>query len=182
MDSVYETFFIQRDREWVATVRRWLEPTGGPVVDGFRLAVVNGVFLAIALLMAALVAVLLVVVRWVLPVPDIYPGIVVLGVSIALGAVVWYRYANTHVKIASQHGRQLQPELFGSVAASPFIGVALLLLSSGLFSLFLSMISLNMDRAGDAAMRILFAVLFGLLAVACVTVARLAASRSGNRT
>ena len=182
MDSVYETFFIQRDREWIATVRRWLEPTGGPVVDGFRLAVANSVFLALALLIAALVSVLLVMVRWVLPVPDIYPGIVVLGVSIAFGAVVWYRYALAHVERATQRGRRLQPELFGGVAAAPFIGVTLLLLSSGLFGLFLSMISLNMDRAGDALMRVVFAVLFGLVAVACVTVARLAARRSGDGT
>jgi hypothetical protein len=182
MDSVFETFHFQRDREWVTTLRRWLEPTGGPVVDGFRLAVVNGAFLTVALLMAALVAVLLAVVRWVLPVPDVYPGIVVLGVSVAFGAVVWYRYSVAHVQKAIGHGQRLQPELFGGVAASPFIGVALLLLSSGLFGLFLSMISLNMDRAGDAVMRIIFAVLFGLVAVGCVTVARLAASRSGNRT
>ncbi len=52
----------------------------------------------------------------------------VLGVSVAFGAVVWYRYAVAHVQSAIQGGRQLQPELFGGVAASPFIGVALLLL------------------------------------------------------
>ena len=165
---------FKRDQSALATIRGWLSPTGGVFVDGIRLAVANSIFLVGALIFAFVLALIVRVLDLLLPVPSVSPGLVVLGLSILFGIVVWYRYAATHRKLAQASGRSTHPDRFGIIAGSPFALLALLLFASGIFGLFVSVAGLNIGGAGAAVGRIIFAVLFGLLALASVIVARVA--------
>jgi uncharacterized membrane protein len=165
---------FERDASLYLTARRALAPTGGAIVDGFRLAVVNAAFLIAALAIAGILSVLGRVVRWIIPVPLVSPGIIVLGLSILFAAVVWYRYAALHGRMAQAGGRDVHPDRFGLIAGAPFGVLALLLLASGLFGLVVSVAGFSFSGVSAAVGRIIFAALFGLLAAGCVGIARLA--------
>jgi hypothetical protein len=165
---------FNRDQPALATIRRWLSPTGGTFVDGVRLAVANGLFLVAALILSFVLAVLRWLLHFFMPVPSASPGLIVLALSVLFGIVVWYRYAVSHRKLAQASGRSTRPDRFGLIAGSPFVLLALLLLASGTFGLFVSIAGLNVGGAGAAAGRLIFALLFGLLAVASVVVAKVA--------
>lgn len=165
---------IERDDSLLATVRRMLAPTGGALSDGMRLAVLNGAFLIAALAAAFVLAVLANILDWFLPVPDVSPGLVVLVLSVIFALVVWYRYARQHSRLAQASGRDVQPDRYGVIAGAPFAVLAVLLALSGIFGLVISVVGLSFAGMGEALGRLVFAVLFGLLAAGSVVVARLA--------
>lgn len=167
--------YFNRDKSAIATVRGWLRPTGGTLTDGLRLAVANGLFLVTALILSFVLAIVFRIVRLVVAVPSVNPGLVVLGLSILFGAIVWYRYGATHRNLAQATGRATNPDHFGLIAGAPFALLALLLLGSGLFGLLVSAAGLSLGGATGAAGRIVYAVLFGLLAVGSVVTARISA-------
>lgn len=165
---------INRDRPILATIREWLSPTGGAFVDGIRLAVANSIFLVSALIFSFLLAILARLLDILFPIPRINPGIVVLVLSILFGIVVWYRYAVSHRRLAQASGRSIHPDRFGIIAGSPFLLLAILLFSSGVFGLFVSVAGLSIGGAGAAVGRIIFAALFALLAGALLVISRVA--------
>ncbi|MEZ4568994.1 MAG: hypothetical protein R2849_01405 [Thermomicrobiales bacterium] len=165
---------INRDQSLLTTVRRWLRPTGGAVVDGARLAVVNGIVLLAALILSFVLVLLIRLIRIVIPVPAASPGVIVLVLSVVFGLVVWYRYARSHRRLAQAAGKRVNPDRFGIIAGLPFALLALMLLGSGLFGLAISTIGLNVGGMGAALGRIVFSILFGLMAVASVAIARFA--------
>jgi hypothetical protein len=165
-------FHFNREESIITMTRRWLRPTGGSVSDGLRLAVANGLFIVVALIFSFLLAVVVRVLRFVFPLPSVNPGLVVLGLSILFAAIVWYRYGSTHRNLAQASGRMTNPDQFGLIAGLPFALLALLLLGSGLFGLLVSVAGLSIGGATGAAGRLLYAVLFGLLAVGSVVTAR----------
>ena len=73
---------FNRDRPALATIRGWLSPTGGVFVDGIRLAVANGIFLIVALILSFLLAVVTWLLRFFVSVPSASPGLVVLALSV----------------------------------------------------------------------------------------------------
>ena len=143
-------------------------------VDGVRLAVANGIFLMAALILSFLLAVVTWLLRFFVAVPSANSGLVVLGLSVIFATVVWYRYAASHRRLAQATGRTTHPDRFGLIAGAPFTLLALLLFSSGVFGLFISVAGFNIGGASAAAGRLIFALLFGLMAVASVIVARVA--------
>lgn len=165
---------INRDRSILSTARGWLSPTGGAVVDGARLAVVNGLFLLAALIFSFVLVLLVKLIRLVVSVPEASPGVIVLVLSILFGLIVWYRYAKAHRKLAQAAGRDLNPDRFGIIAGVPFALLAVMLLGSGLFGLAISTIGFNVGGMGAALGRIVFSALFALMAFASVLVARYA--------
>ena len=165
---------FNRDRSIFSTVRGWLSPTGGTVVDGTRLAVANGLFLVSALVLAFIIALLSRLVDVFVAVPTPNPGLIVLALSILFGIVVWYRFGVAHRRLAQASGRSFHPDRFGIIAGSPFALLALLLLGSGIFGLFISVAGLNFGGFSAAFGRLIFALFFGLLAAASVIVARIA--------
>jgi len=172
---MYSQFHIDRDPSLIATARRMLAPTGGALADGLRLAAINGAFLIAALATAFVLAVIARVIRWaLLPVPVVSPGVMVLILSVAFALIVWYRYARQHGRLVQASGRRAQPERFGAIAGAPFAVLAILLMLSGLFGLFISVIGLSFAGIGAAFGRLVFAVLFGLLAAGSIVIARLA--------
>lgn len=171
---MYSEIRIERDPSIIATIRRLLAPTGSALADGLRLAAINAAFLIGALATAFVLAVIARIVRWLLPVPSVSPGLVVLLLSVVFALIVWYRYARQHGRMAQARGRIVQPDRFGVIAGAPFAVLALLLLMSGMFGLFISVIGLSFAGIGEALGRLVFGVLFGLLAVVSVVIARLA--------
>ena len=165
---------IDRNRSAVATLRSWLSPTGGAFADGMRLAVINGLFLIGGMIAAFLIAVVARLLRVVVDLPNISPGFLLLIMSILFGLVVWYRYARSHRRLVEASGRSLHPDRFGIVAGSPFLLLSILLLGSGFFGLVISFAGLNVGGVSAAVGRMIFAVLFGILALAVVGISRLA--------
>lgn len=163
----------------LTTIRGWLSPTGG-FVDGIRLAVINSIFLFSAVMLAFILALLARLVRIIVPVPAVSPGLVVLILSIAFGLIVWYRYAVKHRQLAQASGKTVHPDRFGIISGSPFALLALLLLGSGVFGLAISVAGLNVGGVGSAIGRLIFAGLFALLAAASVGIARLAMRGAGR--
>jgi hypothetical protein len=98
----------------------------------------------------------------------------VLVLSALFAVIVWYRYASLYGRMAQASGRDVHPDRFGLIAGSPFGVLALMLLASGLFGLAFSVIGLSFSGLSAAVGRIIFAALFGLLAVGCIGIARLA--------
>lgn len=143
-------------------------------MDGIRLAVANGLFLVGALVVAFLLAIVAWLLRFFISVPNINAGVVVLILSVIFAVVVWYRYAAIHRRLAQASGRSIHPDRFGLIAGSPFAMLSILLFASGVFGVFVSVAGLSIGGAGAAAGRLIFALLFGLLFVASVVIARLA--------
>lgn len=76
-----------------------------------------------------------------------------------------------------ERGKQTRPDVFGLIAALPFIAMALLLLASGVLSLFFAVITFSGDRSVDALFRILYGGLFTLAAAANMIIARAASDQ-----
>ena len=152
----------------------WFRPTGSTVVDGLRLAAINTTFLVALLLVASIGSLFLRIVSWVLPIPAIFPAFLVLIAFAIFGLIVWQRYAAAHGEAVLRRGKQPRPDVFGAIAATPFIGMALLLLSSGILSLFFAVITFSGGRSVDAIFRILYGGIFVLAAAANLIVARAA--------
>lgn len=149
------------------------------MVDGLRLAAINTAFLVALLVMVAIGSLLLRIVSWVLPVPVIVPAFLVIIAMAIFGLIVWHRYAKAHQRAALARGRQTRPDVFGGLAALPFIGIALLLVSSGILSLFFAVITFSGGRSVDALVRIMYGGIFALAAAANLLAAR-AASAQGR--
>lgn len=151
-------------------IARLISPRGGTMTDGIRLAAINGVGLIVAAMVIGFASIITRAVG--LPHVLISFGI---GVAwIALAVYVWFRYAAAHGRAARARQRGVRPDVFGSVAAIPFAVVGLLLVSFGLFGLFVAMVTFSLSRAGDSLERLLFAVIFLGLAAANVIIARAA--------
>ncbi len=153
-----------------AQITQLVAPRGGTLTDGLRLAALNGLGLILVALTIGLVS----VVMRALGLPFVLVGFGVAVVCIALAVYIWFRYAEAHGRAARAKQRSVRPDVYGAVAAIPFALVGLLLVSSGLFGLFLAMVTFSLSRAGDGLQRLLFAVIFLGLAVANVIVARAA--------
>lgn len=152
----------------------WLRPTGSTVVDGLRLAVINTAFLVGLLIVVTVGSLLLRLMSWISPVPVIFPAFVVVIACLIAGVFVWQRYAAAHGREAMARGRQTRPDVFGALAALPFIGMALLLISSGVLSLFFAVITFSGGRSIDALLRMLYGVIFAAAAAANLIIARAA--------
>jgi hypothetical protein len=168
---------VERDPSLLATARRLLAPTGGAFADGVRLATINTIFLIVAFAAAFILALLGRIIDWALPGPSIGPGLIVLGLSVVFALIVWYGYARKHGQLAQATGRSLHADRFGAIAGAPFGVLALLLLASGLFGLVISVVGLSFGGVSEALGRLIFAVLFGALAIGSVVIARVATRR-----
>lgn len=152
----------------------WLRPTGSTLVDGLRLAIINTLFLVGLLIIVSVGSLALRLAAWVLPFPVIFPAFVLVIACLVFGALVWQRYAAAHGREAMARGRQPRPDVFGALGALPFIAMALLLLSSGILSLFFAVITFSGGRSVDALLRILYGGIFGIAAAANLIIARAA--------
>lgn len=153
-------------------VLEWFRPTGSTVVDGLRLAAINTAFLVALLVVVSVGSLFLRVVSWVLPVPVVFPAFLAIIAFVVFGFIVWQRYAAAHGAAAAARGRQTRPDVFGAIGAIPFIGMALLLLSSGILTLFFAVITFSGGRSVDALIRILYGGIFALAAAANLIFAR----------
>lgn len=147
-----------------------ISPRGGTVTDGLRLAAING----LGLIFASLIIGVISLAMRALDLPVILVGFGVAVVFIALAIFFWFRYAEAHGRAARARQRSVRPDVFGAVAAIPFAVVGLLLVASGLFGLFLAMVTFSLSRAGEGLQRLLFAIIFLGLAATNVIIARAA--------
>ncbi|HUG14924.1 MAG TPA: hypothetical protein VMM78_07865 [Thermomicrobiales bacterium] len=160
------------------TLARWLRPRGGPIVDGARLAVINTAGLIAAVLWVAVVTIVTRLIDRYVPVPIAFTGFIAALIAVMVGAVVWYRYGAAHGVAARAGGADPRPDVFGVIAAGPFIAVGVALLSFGLVGLFFAAITFSGSRFGDALRQLVFAALFLGVGAASVVVAR--ASSGGS--
>ncbi len=167
-------FQVDQNPSLLSAVRRSLAPTGGAIADGTRLATINALFIVGALAATFIFALVAWLIRFILPLPHINPGLMVLGLSIVFALVFWYRYAKAYGQLAQASGNSISPNRFGLIAGAPFGVLALFLLASGVFGLAISAVGLDLGRANEAAGRIIFAMLFGALAFGSVLIARIA--------
>jgi hypothetical protein len=154
----------------------WLQPRGGPLADGLRLALVNGVCLVLVLLGLGFLALVSRVAGWLYPFPRLFPALVLVGVTAVLAAVVWYRFGRAYRNAARMRNLGTQADVFGAVAAVPFIVFGLVLVASGLLGVFAAAITLSPGAIWSAFTRIGYGLLFGVIAIASVVVARIAAA------
>lgn len=152
----------------------WFRPSGSTVMDGLRLAAINTLFLIVLLIVVSFGSLLLRLASWALPIPVIFPAFIIVVACLAIGAFGWQRFAAEHGRQAAARGKQTRPDVFGALAALPFIGLALLLVSSGILSLFFAMISFSGSRTFDALARMLYGLIFVGAAAANLIVARAA--------
>lgn len=151
-------------------IMRLVAPHGGTVTDGLRLAALNGAGLILASLIIGVISVIM----RALDLPFVLVGFGVTVVFIALAIYFWFKYAEAHGRAARAKHRMVRPDVFGAVAALPFALIGLLLVSSGLFALFLAMVTFSLSRAGGGLQRLLYAVIFLGLAITNVIIARAA--------
>lgn len=131
-------------------------------------------FLVALLVLVSIGSLLLRIASWVLPIPVIFPAFILIIAVVAFGLIVWQRYAAAHRDAAIARGNQTRPDVFGLLAALPFIGIALLLVSSGILSLFFAVITFSGGRSVDALFRIMYGGIFALAAAANLIAARAA--------
>ena len=122
-------------------------------MDGIRLAAINTVFLVALLVLTSVGSLILRVASWVLPIPVIFPAFIVVIAVVVFGLIVWQRSAAAHRDAVLARGGQTRPDVFGLIAALPFIGIALLLVSSGILSLFFAVITFSGGRSVDRCER-----------------------------
>lgn len=154
----------------------WFRPTGSTTMDGIRLAIINTVFLVVLLIVLSIGSLILRIVSWALPIPVLFPAFLAVIAFAAFGLIVWQRYAAAHGEAAMLKGKQTRPDVFGALAALPFIAMALLLVSSGILSLFFAVITFSGGRSVDALFRILYGGIFVLAAAANLIIARAASN------
>jgi len=157
----------------------WLQPRGGPLADGLRLAILNSGFLLAALLVLGMLALASRAIGWLFPFPTLFPALFMLGATALVAVFVWFRFGRAYRDAARQRGLGTQADIFGAIAAAPFVAFGLVLLASGLLGVFAAAITLSPGRAWDAFTRIGYGILFGVIALASVVVARVAASDDG---
>lgn len=158
-------------------LRAWLTPSGGPVLDGARLAAINTAMLLGALMLLGITAILDRLAGWLMPLPLLLPGV---GVVLLLAGVsLWvdWRFAHAYARAARLRGARVKPDIFGGVAALPFLALALLLLGTGTLGLFLALVTFSGARLAEAASQLGYGALFAALAAGVVFVARLAGER-----
>lgn len=157
-------------------VRGWLTPNGSSVMDGARLAVINAVVLFGLLVLAGLFSLFRALFGWFIPLSTLFFGIAMIGLMTLLFGMIWFRYTTAHREMAFRRGGS-NAGRFGLIAASPFIVLALMLFGSGLMALFFGLISFSAGRVGSAMLRMIYAMVFVLLAVGNYLVARVIADR-----
>jgi hypothetical protein len=150
----------------------WLRPSGSTVFDGVRLAAINVAFLIVLLLSVSLIALILRAIGvpgWVSSVTLV---LLAIGGLAIFGAIVWTRYAESHHRLVQSRGRESRGDIFGAIAALPFVGLAFLLLASGVLSLFFSILTFDGGRTLDSLMRVLYGLLFGAAAAGTLIATR----------
>jgi hypothetical protein len=158
----------------IERVRRWLTPVGGRVADGLRLATINVVLLVGGLAAIGFVAFLNHAAGWIIPGSLLFSGFfLVLLLAAGCLAVSW-RYAAAHERAARRISRDPDADIFGAVAALPFIVMAVALVGSGLLGTFFSIVTLDSGRFVDAIGRIGYGGLFTALSLGIIIVARIA--------
>lgn len=153
-------------------IRSWFSPTGSTVFDGVRLAVINLAFLIALLLGVSLIAIILRAVglpNWIAAVTPVLLAIA--GLTI-FGAVIWIRYADRHHQQVSLKGRESRGDILGAIAALPFIGLAMLLLATGVLTLFFSILTFDGGRTLDSLLRVLYGLLFAAAAAGTLIATR----------
>lgn len=169
--------FDEFERPGEDGVMAWLRPTGSTFMDGLRLALINTGFVVFLLIAVSISSLVLRLVSWALPIPVLVPALLIVVAFVIFGLIVWQRYAVAHGEAAMERGKQTRPDVFGLIAALPFIAMALLLLASGVLSLFFAVITFSGDRSVDALFRILYGGLFTLAAAANMIIARAASDQ-----
>jgi uncharacterized membrane protein len=153
-----------------AQITQLMSPRGGTTSDGLRLAIINGIGLVVVALLIGIVS----LITRAVGLPNVLISFGTGIACIALAVFFWFRYAEAHGRAARARQNSVRPDVFGSIAAIPFAVVGLLLVSSGLFGLFLAMVTFSLSRAGAGLERLLYAIIFLGLAVGNVIVARAA--------
>lgn len=154
----------------------WLQPRGGPLADGMRLALINGVCLLLALVVLGLLALASRLAGWLFPAPSVFPAIFLIVLSVVLASLVWFRFGRAYRNAARARNLATQADVFGAIAAAPFIVFGLFLVASGLLGVFAAAITLSPGDVWNAFTRIGYGLLFGVIAIASVVVARVAAT------
>jgi hypothetical protein len=163
----------------VDRIMRWLRPRGGMIVDGIRLAAINVIGLMIAILWVAAVSLVTRLLDRVIPVPVLFTGFFAVVVALVIGAWIWHRYGAAHGDAARASGTDPRPDVFAAIGASPFVAIAVVLLSFGIFGLFFAAITFSGARLTDSLRQLGFSVLFFAVAVTNLVIVR---ASSGGMT
>lgn len=143
-------------------------------MDGARLAALNVAGIVITAVLLAIVSLITRLIDNVVGVPFVLTGFVTVVGCVALGILVWFRFATAHGIALRQRRGNARPDVFGAIASIPFVLIAAFLAVTGLFELLLGVISLSLDRALDAVRQTGLAVFFLVLAAANIIIARAA--------
>jgi hypothetical protein len=155
-------------------VRAWLTPSGAPVMDGLRLATINVVVLLAALILLGLMTIIDRTAGWLLPLPLLLSGFFIVMLMAAVGLWIAWRYSEAHGEASRAGSKQIKPDVFGVVAALPFIVLALMLLGSGMLGIFSALVTLSGSRFSEAIGQVGYGALFAALSAGIVFVARVA--------
>lgn len=155
-------------------VRVWLTPTGGTVFDGLRLAVINAGVLIAGFVLLGFLSLLDRLADWLLPVSLLFPAFFVLLIVAAAGLWVSHRYAEMHAQATRARAVAVKPDLFAIIGALPYVVLAVMLLGSGMLSLFLAMVTFSGSRFVDALGQIGYGALFTALSAGVIYVVRMA--------
>lgn len=153
-------------------IRSWLTPNGSTVFDGIRLAVINLAFLIVLLLVVSLIAIILRAVglpNWVAAVTPVLLAIAGLA---TFGTLLWIRYSDHHHRMSAAKGRESRGDVLGAIGALPFIGLAMLLLATGVLTLFFSILTFDGGRTLDSLLRVLYGLLFAAAAAGTLIATR----------
>ncbi len=153
-------------------IRSWLSPNGSTVFDGIRLAVINLAFLIALLLAVSLIAIILRAVGLPNWVAAVTPVLLALAGLTIFGAVYWTRYADHHYRMSAANGRESRGDVLGAIGALPFIGLAMLLLATGVLTLFFSILTFDGGRTMDSLLRVLYGLLFAAAAAGTLIATR----------
>lgn len=158
---------------FVERVRTWFTPVGRPMLDGGRLAALNIVVMLGAFLLLAIMTLIDRIAGWLIPLPLVLPGFLVLLIVAAACLWIDWRYAGAYRRTSRRLGIAPQMDTFGIIASSPFIVIAVVLIGTGIFSLMLSVLTLSGSRFLDALGQVGYGVVFGALVGGIIYVTRL---------
>ena len=146
-------------------------PRGGTYSDGARLAVINIAGLVVAALLLVVARVLN---RTLFSFPFLFSGFFVALALIGGAVVFWHSFARAHERAARLRGRKPRPDVFGAIGAIPFAFIGVFQIGTGLIAMLFALLTFSAGRAGAALTTIGSGVLFLVLAVLLVGVARVA--------
>lgn len=166
----------QPGESWFAAGQRWLQPRGGGILDGIRLAVLNALLLGIVLIGGIIIGIMVDLLRHLLPIPGPVPAAVVIVVGIAIGAFIWYRFGMEHEDQAVASGRPADPTLVGVIGALPMLMLAGFMAIASLIRLFVALVTLSGKGVSGSLVQLGTATMLVIAGVIVV-----AAVRAGSR-